>query len=212
MKTLIIAGAATAAALLLGSCATMSEDQCLAGAWGERGYADGSEGYPMSRLDDHAKACAEFGVTPNVTAYESARSDGLVGYCRRERGFREGREGDTYYGVCSPGQEAEFLPAYRDGQMVHEAESALSSARSSVDSLGSRLEELDDKIEAKRGESRDNSLTQEQRDRAAERVGELRRERADTERNWRRAQNEVDDAERRARDVRWRFQDIYGSW
>ena len=37
-------------------------------------------------------------------------------------------------------------------------------------------------------------------------------ERADTERDWRRAQDAIDDAERDVRDVRWRFQRQYGGW
>lgn len=212
MKTLITAAAVTAAALLLGSCETMSKDQCLAGAWGEQGYKDGSNGLPMSRLDDHAKACAEYGVAPEQTAYRSAREDGLTRYCTVARGFQAGREGSEYYGVCTPQQETDFLPAYHDGQAVYSAEAAVSSARSSVESLGGRLSELDDKITAKQAEVRQDGLTDEQRDVIRNRIQEIRRERADTERDWRRAQSEVDDAERRARDVRWRFQSVYGAW
>ena len=212
MRTLITAGVVTAAALLLGSCETMSKDQCLAGAWGEKGFQDGSNGLPLTRFDDHAKACAQYGVVPEPTAYQSARYDGLTRYCTVARGFQEGREGDSYFGVCTPAQEADFLPAYQDGQVVHAAEAAVSSARSSVESLGGRLEELDDKITAKQAEMRQAGLTDEQRDTIRNRINEIRRERADTERDWRRAQAEVDDAERRARDVRWRFQSVYGGW
>lgn len=212
MKTLITAGAVTAAALLLGSCETMSKDQCLAGAWGEQGYQDGSNGLPLSRFDDHAQACAKYSVTPEPTAYRSAREDGLTRYCTVARGFQEGREGDSYFGVCTPAQEADFLPAYQDGQVVHAAEAAVSSARGSVESLGGRLEALDDKITAKQAEMRQEGLTDEQRDVIRSRIQEIRRERADTERDWRRAQNDVDDAERRARDVHWRYRDVYGDW
>lgn len=211
MRLLLLA-AAGGAALAVASCATMSKDQCLAGAWGEVGYRDGSEGQPMSLLADHEKACAEYGVAPDVTAYSSARADGLNGYCRWERGFQEGREGDTYHGVCTRAQEEEFLPAYRDGQMVHAAEQALTNARSSVESLGDRLEELDDKITAKQAEARAEGLTDEQRDAIRDQIREIRRERADTERDWRRAQNAVDDAQRDIRDVRRRFQGQYGGW
>jgi hypothetical protein len=211
MRLLLVA-AAGGAALALVSCATMTKDQCLAGAWGEVGYRDGSEGQPMSLLADHEKACAEYGVAPDPVAYRSARADGLNGYCRWERGFREGREGDAYHGVCSAEQEAEFLPAYRDGQMVHAAEQALETALSSVSSLGSRLEDLDEKIIAKQAEARAEGLTDEQRDVIRNRIQEIRRERADTERDWRRAQNAVDDAERDVRDIKWRFRDQYGGW
>jgi len=211
MRLLLLA-AAGGAALAVASCATMSEDQCLAGAWGEVGYRDGSEGKPMSLLADHEKACAEYGVAPDLVAYRSARADGLNGYCRWERGFEEGRTGDTYHGVCTPAQEDEFLPAYRDGQIVYAAEQALSSARSSVSSLGSRLEDLDDKIRAKQAEARAEGLTDEQSTAIRDRIPDIRRERADTERDWRRAQDAIDDAEFDVREVRRRFQGQYGLW
>ena len=211
MRLLLLA-AAGGAALALASCVTMTKDQCLAGAWGEVGYRDGSEGYPMSVLEDHVKACAEYGVAPDMVAYRSARADGLNGYCRWERAFQEGRDGDDYHGVCTPAQEEEFLPAYRDGQLVYAADQALVNARSSVESLDTRLEELDDKITAKQAEARADGLTDEQRDVIRNRIQEIRRERADTEREWRRAQNAIDDAERDVRDVRRRFLGQYGGW
>lgn len=211
MRLLLLA-AAGGATLALVSCATMSEDQCLAGAWGEVGYRDGSGGQPMSLLVDHEKACAEYGVAPDVVAYRSARTDGLNGFCRWERGFHEGRQGRTYHGVCSPAQESEFLPAYHDGQTVHAADQALANARSSVESLGSRLEDLDKKIVAKQAEARADGLTDEARDQIRNRIQEIRRERADTEREWRRAQNAIDAAERDVRNVHRQFRQHYGSW
>ncbi len=212
MRLLIIAAAAGGAALALGSCATISAEQCMAGDWSGRGYADGQQGLTMSRLDDYAAACAEHGVTPDPAAYAAGRRQGLVHYCTPARGFEAGRTGSAYAGVCPSDLEADFLPAWRDGQIVHEVEQALSDARSRVNSLGDRLEELDDKIVAKQTEARDERLSDEQRERARNRVQELRRERADTERDWRRAQDEIDDAERDVRDVRWRFRREYGAW
>ena len=96
--------------------------------------------------------------------------------------------------------------------MVYAAEQVLINARGGVESLGSRLEELDDKIVAKQAEARAEGLTDEQRDQIRSRIQEIRRERADTEREWRRAQDAVDDAERDVRDVRRRFQGQYGGW
>lgn len=212
LKRIIALAAVGAGAAWLSGCATMSEDQCMAGDWGGQGYKDGADGLPMTRLDDHAKACAKYQVTPNEPAYASARADGLTQYCTRARGFQEGREGDQYHGVCPASSEAEFMPAYQDGRTVHEAISAAESARSSVDSYGSRLEELDEKLEAKRRELRQEGLTEEQRNTIRNRIEEVRRERADTERNWRDAQEEADDAEDRARSVRRRFERTYGSW
>jgi|SRR6478672_11850504 len=212
MRSWILAAAAGGAIMLLGSCATMSAEQCQAGDWSGQGYADGAAGLAMSRLNEHAEACAKHGITPNATVYAEGREHGLVQYCTWERGFREGRTGASYAGVCPSNMEAGFLPAYQDGQIVHQADQALMDARGTVDSLGNRLEELDEKIVAKQAEARADGLTDQQREAIRNRIQEIRRERADTERDWRRAQEAIDDAERDVRDVRWRFQRQYGSW
>ncbi|MFC7378584.1 DUF2799 domain-containing protein [Brevundimonas sp. GCM10030266] len=204
--TLILAGT------LLGSCATMSEAECLAGDWTGRGFSDGAAGYSQSRLGEHAQACTKHGIVPDDAAYRAGWAQGVVRYCTLSNGFAQGRTGSSYAGVCPRELEADFLPAYEDGRLVHAAEAAIASARSSVDSRSDRLKELDDKIEAKQGELRAEGLTDEQRDAIRNRIREIRREREDTERDWRRAQDEVDDAERNARDLRYRLQRIYGAW
>lgn len=212
MRLLIIAAAAGGAVLALGSCATMSAEQCMAGDWSGQGYADGTSGLSMSRLGEHAEACAEHGVVPDRSAYEAGREQGLRRYCTPDNGFRVGRTGSGYGGVCPSYLEASFIPAYRDGQIVHEVEQTLVNARSSVSSLGARLQELDAKVRGKQRDLRAEGLTEPQREQIRDRIQELRRERADTERDWRRAQNAIDDAERDVRDIQWRFRDQYGSW
>ncbi len=212
MKLWIFAAAAGGAVLGLASCATMSAEQCMAGDWAGQGYSDGASGLTMSQLEEHAEACAKHGVTPDRSAYAAGRDQGLVRYCTPANGFRVGRTGSGYGGVCPSYLEVDFMPAYRDGQIVHDVEQALTNARSSADSLGARLEELDDKIAGKQRELRAEGLTEPQRDQIRDRIQELRRERAETEREWRRAQNAIDDAERDVRDIQWRFRDQYGGW
>lgn len=200
------------ASTLLGSCATMSAEECVAGDWNGRGFSDGAAGYAQSRLGEHAEACSKHGIAPDDNAYRAGWAQGVLRYCTLPNGFAQGRSGAAYNGVCPSNLEVEFLPAYQDGQIVYSAEQAVSNARSSVDSLGGRLAELDDKIEAKQRELRADGLTDEQRDQIRGRIQEIRREREGTERDWRRAQREIDDAERNARDVRYRFQRQYGAW
>lgn len=212
MRLLIVTAAAAGAVLALASCATMSAEQCTAGDWTGQGYSDGAGGLGMSRLDEHTQACAEHGVTPDRAAYAAGRDQGLVRYCTPATGFRSGRTGSGYGGVCPAYLEADFMPAYRDGQEVYAADQALANARSSVESYGSRLEELDEKIVAKQAEARAEGLTDEQRDQIRNRIQEIRRERADTERDWRRAQDAIDAAQRDVRDVRRQFQSQYGGW
>ncbi|NBB64087.1 DUF2799 domain-containing protein [Pseudomonas sp. ODNR1LW] len=194
MKYILLAGCGFVAAALLSSCSTMSKDECLAGAWGEKGYADGAAGYPVSRLDDHAKACEKYQVSPNPTAYQSAREDGLRTYCTFQRGWTEGRAGNTYYGVCRSEEEAEFLPAYNDGRHLHEAEAAVENAESALNSAEARIEDREDKLDAKQRELRQDGLTDEERDRIRDRIDEVRGEIRDARRNAREASDVLDRA------------------
>lgn len=209
MRAILSAAALAAVALGVGSCATMSEEQCLAGDWAGQGFSDGAAGYAMSRLGEHAEACVKHGVVPDDAAYRAGWSDGVLRYCTIENGFRVGAQGGGYAGVCPADVERDFLIAYEDGRVIHLAEQAVSEARSRIDSNAYRLEELDDKLDAKQRELRAEGLTDAERDVIRNRIRELRREREDTEREWRRAQRELDDAEARARDVRWRMESRY---
>lgn len=212
MKRLLIAAAVIAGAAGLGSCATMSEDQCLAGAWGEVGYADGAAGYSASRLSEHAEACAKHGVVPDEAAYYSARNDGLRRYCTPAGGFLAGRTGRGYAGVCPADLERAFMPAFRDGEIVHAAEAELSSAQSALSSARSTIDDGQNKIEAKERELRQEGLTDDQKAQIRNRIREVRREVDEARRDERRAEEALRDAEWRARDVRYRFSDIYGAW
>ena len=166
MRRMVIAGGLVAAAALLGSCTTMSKDECLAGAWGEKGYA-----------------------------YESAREDGLRGYCTFERGWSEGRSGNSYYGVCRPEEKAAFLPAYRDGLQLHAVEAAVESAESALNSAEARIGDRQEKLDAKQRELRGEGLTDEEKERIRDRIQEVRGEIRDARRNAREAREALDRAE-----------------
>lgn len=203
MRRLLIISGVAAAGALLASCATMSKDECLVGDWGEKGYADGAAGYPTTRLEEHAKACAKYQVTPNPSAYQSAREDGLRGYCTFQRGWTEGRAGNAYYGVCRPEEEADFLPAYQDGRRLHDVVAAVESAQSALNSAISRIENREDKLEAKQAELRQNGLSDEERQKIRDRIQEVRGEIRDARRNARDASDALDMARREADRVRY---------
>lgn len=212
MRILLAAGAVTVLALSLGSCATMNEEQCLAGDWVGQGYSDAAAGRSPSRLSDHAEACAKHGITPDAAAYRSGWDQGIPVYCTPANGFRSGRNGNGYSGVCPAELEGRFYPAWQDGRVVWEATRAEADARSLVNTYASQLENYDDRLEAQERELRAEGLTQEQRDAIRARIRDIRRERDNVERDWRRAQNALDDAEQRVREVRYRFEPTYGSW
>ncbi|MNK75932.1 hypothetical protein D3C87_954870 [compost metagenome] len=212
MKFVIAAAVAATGVALLAGCTTMTREQCLAGAWGEKGYQDGLSGYRTSRLDDHAQACAKFGVEANPGAYLSARDDGLRTYCTWESGFRQGRQGNSYGGVCSLAEERDFLPAYQDGQRIYIVEQAVTSAESALNSAITRINDREDKLEAKQRELRQDGLTDEQRQRIRERIREVRGELQDARRDARQAEEALRYAEIEARAVIGAIGGRYGVW
>jgi hypothetical protein len=204
----VIAGIVVGAATLVGSCATMSEDECLAGAWGQKGHADGVAGYPMTRLNDHVEACAKFQVTPDPVAYSSAREDGLRTYCTSSRGWSEGLAGNTYYGVCRPEEERAFLPAFEDGQRLHAVEAAVSSAESALSSAEARIRDRQEKLDAKQRELRE-AATDEDKQRVRDRIQEVRGEIRDAQRAARDASDALDEARREEGRVRYLLRGRY---
>jgi hypothetical protein len=212
MKSLIAAVVAVSGVILLSGCATMNEDQCLVGDWGGQGWRDGAAGRRVSRLDDHAKACAKYGVAPNMSAYLASREDGLRTYCTWENGFRQGREGNSYGGVCAPAEERDFLPAYEDGRRIHAVEQAVSSAESALNSAIGRIGNREDKLEAKQRELRQEGLTDEERRRIRDRIREVREEIRDARRDARQAEEALHYAEIEARAVRGAIGGRYGVW
>jgi len=212
MKRLLTVAMLGGAAALLSGCATMSEDQCLAGDWGGKGYQDGLNGYQGSRLEDHAKACSKVGVTPNPDAYFSARDQGLRTYCRWENGFKVGRNGSSYGGVCTPEEERDFIPAYEDGRIVHAAESALSNAESNVRSAAARIRDRENKLDAKERELRQEGLSHEERERIRQRIREVRGELRDAHRDLRFAEDELRDVSFEARSIIRSVGGRYGVW
>lgn len=199
-------------ALLLGSCATLDKGECLGGDWEGIGLRDGAAGAPMSRVDDHAKACAPHGVTPDVGVWRRGRERGLLDYCRPEKGFRVGVAGSSYAGVCPPDLEGEFLAAYSDGKLVNaaqrEADQAAADGREAYD----RARRLEDEMRRQEARLADPDLTPEEREATRATLRRLRDDRARALDDLERAQR----AERRARrdvdDLRARFTAIYGDW
>lgn len=105
--------------LILSACASLSEEECLAADWYAIGVEDGSRGQDMSRVGAHRKACAEYGIAPDVALYEQGRARGLENFCTRERGYYQGEHGYRYSGVCPAHLEGMFMQGYLAGQEVY---------------------------------------------------------------------------------------------
>ena len=122
MKThiLLLSTLTLGAALALGSCASISEDDCQGGAWGDYGYKDGANGKSSDRVAKYAEKCAAFGITPNSAEYLSGHAQGVVKYCTYQQGYELGENGSAYNQVCAGPLSVDFAPGYDEGRLVYE--------------------------------------------------------------------------------------------
>ncbi|HYM34795.1 MAG TPA: DUF2799 domain-containing protein [Steroidobacteraceae bacterium] len=161
------------ATLLLGACASLSEKQCRGQDWNGIGYRDGLNGRSEFRVNDHQKACAKYGIDIDLKTYEAGRQRGLDRYCTIDNGLRNGRDGNSYEGVCPPEAEPAFLRAYRLGLEINRVDSRLTALRNERSSIFNRLREMsEEKHDDADDDHRDEEDRKHERERAKERAHE----------------------------------------
>ena len=107
---------------LLAGCAVISEDECRAGNWYERGIEDGARGRDQTLVYQIAQKCQEYGVRTDSEAWLRGHEEGVEQFCTPENGYRHGRQGRRYQGVCTGPTADLFLNAYRQGLADHQVE------------------------------------------------------------------------------------------
>lgn len=148
-RTLIVC---TGLAILSG-CATLDEGECRTADWYELGSRDGLAGQPLSRLHEHRKACAEYGVAPVEQRYRDGRDAGLREYCRLDNAVRLGLKGERYEGVCPPHIDPSFRDYNDAAYAVHQTKAEIGRIDALLDDKEKQL--LDKKLsDAKRNELR----------------------------------------------------------
>jgi hypothetical protein len=133
----------------LTGCATMNKSECLNADWQMIGMEDGAQGHPVSQIGKHRKACAEHNIRPDLEAYENGHAAGIKQFCTAANGFRMGKSGGYYGGVCPPELEGEFLAGYDAGKELHAASAAVNQASAAVKSNTSELKQLKEDLQAK---------------------------------------------------------------
>lgn len=175
----------SAAVLLLaiGGCATMDREECLTVDWRTIGFEDGTAGYSGDRIGQHRKACAKHGVTPDLSAYQAGRAEGLREYCVPANGFRLGSQGGSYNGMCPSDLDAAFADAYHSGRQLYTLQSRLSNVSHQLDSKRGALRNAESDIVTKSAVAISSEATTEERAQAVldvkhlgERVGRLKTE------------------------------------
>ncbi|MEN0088805.1 MAG: DUF2799 domain-containing protein [Pseudomonadota bacterium] len=123
---------------ILAACQTISKEECAVANWSDLGQRDGQAGYPASRIERHAKACAKAGIAVDSQSYLAARSVGIRSYCTPANGLSVGRSGASYRNSCPADLEPGFLRTYNAASKLRRAERSVESARRRVDSVTDR--------------------------------------------------------------------------
>ena len=188
------------AVTLLASCsATMSKEECRAVDWRTIGYEDGVAGYSGERIGQHRKACAEYGVTPDLNAYRAGRAEGLREYCQPHNGYRAGVSGAPYYDSCPPELAPAFVAAYQSGRELYVRERRVSDAEAGIAWRRNEIARLESSLAERSLTVMSDTSTPEERTNAvldtkhaAERIGRLKSEIAALERDRARYQQELE--------------------
>ncbi len=134
----------TATLLVLAGCAGgMDREACLAADWQAIGYEDGDRGKAASSFSRHREACARHGVTADFAAYRQGHDEGIARFCRPENGYRLGRRGYDYGGVCPAHLESDFVAAHADGFELHALEASVEKISQKLDRHRARINEID---------------------------------------------------------------------
>jgi hypothetical protein len=186
---------------LIAACSsTMSRDECRTVDWRTVGYEDGVVGRAGDRIGEHRKASAEYGVAPDLSAYQAGRAEGLREYCQPHNGYRYGAEGRNYYGACPADLAPAFIEAYDAGHELYVREQRVADTDASIAARRRDIRRLEDSIADAGLTVIDDNATAEDKTHAvvdtaqrAERIGRLKAEIAQLEKERVRYVRELED-------------------
>ena len=135
--------------LLLCGCATMNRSECLNADWRMIGLEDGANGRPLSFVGNHRRACAEFGISPDLDLYQVGHDQGLQQFCTYARGFALGQSGHQDPNVCPPQLARDFHFGIERGQEIYNLSKEIKHTRSALKENYKLYEDLKAEVEQK---------------------------------------------------------------
>jgi hypothetical protein len=173
-----------------GSTATMGQKECSAVDWRTIGYEDGVAGRSGAQIGVHRRACANFGITPDLEAYRVGRAEGLREFCQPHIGYRAGVTGAPYEDVCPADLAASFLAQYEAGRELFVYEQRVRDVDAQLRGKRAEIARLEDAVARSGLRAIQESNTPDQRVQAvldakqyAERTGRLKADVAQLERD-----------------------------
>ncbi len=129
-------------AMTVQGCASLNEAECREADWEIIGLEDGSAGMPLSQIGQHRKACAEYGVKPDIGEYQLGHTDGVRLFCSPRKGYELGKAGRGHHEVCPSDLRAAFVAAYDNGRDVHNAQRALRNLQNRIKAAHLDLDDI----------------------------------------------------------------------
>lgn len=209
LKALVLL-AAFAGIAALASCETMSAEECATADWRAVGYGDANSN-GADRLASRAESCADKGLSADAERYHDGFNEGMYAFCQPERGFSYARNGGSFNGACPAELDRDYRFAQTDGRRVHDLQSEIDSARSTISSAESRKNQIDEDLRD-RQRALDQATTDEERRNLRRAIDELRDNRRDANDDIRTAQEQVPRLERQMNDLRYEIGGRYGPW
>ncbi|GAA5443224.1 hypothetical protein Misp06_01400 [Microbulbifer sp. NBRC 101763] len=109
-------------AAVLSGCAVISEDECRAGLWYERGVQDGARGRSPLLVQELAQECLSYEIYVDNEAWLRGHEEGIEQFCTPDNGYRQGRRGYKYEGVCTGPTADLFVENYQRGLVEYRIE------------------------------------------------------------------------------------------
>jgi hypothetical protein len=127
--------------LMAGGCATLDKSECREADWKIIGLEDGARGHHLSYIGNHRKACAEYGIKPNLALYERGHANGLKQFCTADNGYSQGHAGRAYNNVCPATLSGQFLAGYDTGRELYTLSSDIGRMQNDVRTMQTELDE-----------------------------------------------------------------------
>lgn len=140
--------------LFSAGCTVISEEQCQAGLWYERGLQDGARGRSQALIYEIAQECQQYGVRADSEAWLRGHEMGVEQFCTPENGYYLGRRGHSYEGVCTGPTADLFMGEYERGLAHFQVEQQYRQLQERQDYLEYELGALQAAIRAEENESR----------------------------------------------------------
>ncbi len=134
---------------MVSGCASLNQDECLNANWFTLGYVDGANGVLATRVGDYQSDCAAFNVTPDFESYERGHDKGAREYCTPLNGFKHGRRGNDYNGICPEEVKGPYLKALSKGKDHHRALELVREAEINLSQVESNIAHIHDEIAKK---------------------------------------------------------------